>query len=161
MIKNIYEQYLEETGKKNLFKAIFRFYENNNFRCLCSIRFVLNTKNEFLRHIRRNRLERQFKFSLGENAKIGKGFHINHFQGIVIGDGVIIGERCNIFQGVTLGQKNGVYPIIKNDVTLFPGCMVIGEVTIGNHAIIAPNSVVISDVPDNAVYSGIPAVRIK
>ena len=32
---------------------------------------------------------------------------------------------------------------------------------VGDNVIIAPNSVVISDIPDNAVVSGVPAKVIK
>lgn len=37
------------------------------------------------------------------------------------------------------------------------GSKIIGGVTIGNNVIVAPNSVVVKNVPDNAVVSGIPA----
>ena len=41
------------------------------------------------------------------------------------------------------------------DMTI--GSKIIGGVTIGSNVIVAPNSVVVKDVPDNAVVSGIPA----
>lgn len=41
------------------------------------------------------------------------------------------------------------------------GAKIIGKVSIGNNVIIAPNSVVVKDIPDNCVVSGIPAKIIK
>ena len=47
--------------------------------------------------------------------------------------------------------------IIGNNVDMTIGSKIIGGVTIGNNVIVAPNSVVVKNVPDNAVVSGIPA----
>ena len=39
----------------------------------------------------------------------------------------------------------------------------IGPITIGDNVTIAPNAVVVNDVPDNAIVAGVPAIvkRIK
>lgn len=47
--------------------------------------------------------------------------------------------------------------IIGDNVDLTIGSKIIGGVTIGNNVIVAPNSVVVKNVPDNAVVSGVPA----
>ena len=52
-------------------------------------------------------------------------------------------------------------PTIGNNVEIAVGAKVIGNVTVGDNAVIAPNSVVIKDVPANAIVSGIPAKIIK
>ena len=51
--------------------------------------------------------------------------------------------------------------IIENHVDLSIGCKVIGGVHIGNNVIVAPNSVVVKDIPDNAIVTGIPAQILK
>ena len=43
---------------------------------------------------------------------------------------------------------------------MFPGSKVVGNVHVGNNVIIAANSVVINDIPDNCIVGGIPA-RIR
>lgn len=50
---------------------------------------------------------------------------------------------------------------IGNNVEMAAGCKVIGKITIGDNAVICPNSVVIKDVQTNAVVSGVPAQIIK
>lgn len=51
--------------------------------------------------------------------------------------------------------------VIGNNVDLTVGCKVIGGVHIGNNVIVAPNSVVVKDIPDCAVVSGVPARILK
>ena len=68
-----------------------------------------------------------------------------------------IGENCTVFQGVTIGEWKGKRPHIGNNVTIFAGAKVIGNVTIGNNVVVGANAVVTHDVPDNAVVAGIPA----
>lgn len=41
------------------------------------------------------------------------------------------------------------------------GCKVIGKIKIGNKVVVAPNAVVVKDVPDNAIVGGVPAKIIK
>ena len=86
---------------------------------------------------------------------------IKSIEGIIIGDRVQIGDNCNIYQHVTLGQKNGQYPIIGNNVTMYPGCVIIGGITVGDNVVVAPNAVVIQDVPADTIVGGIPAHIIK
>lgn len=38
-------------------------------------------------------------------ARIGPGFYIGHFGGIIINASSIIGANCNISQGVTIGKR--------------------------------------------------------
>ena len=71
-----------------------------------------------------------------------------------------IGERANIGSCVTVGgDKNGV-PIIGDDVFLSTGCKIIGNVTIGNGAIIGANAVVVKNVDPFEVVAGVPAKPI-
>lgn len=62
-----------------------------------------------------------------------------------------------------MGNKwsNDNRPIIGDNVTCSIGAKIIGKVYIGNNVIIAPNSVVIKDVPEGDVVSGVPAKSIK
>ena len=99
------------------------------------------------------------------NTKIGEGFYIGHFSGIVISSAAVIGKNCNISQGVTIGisgkgEDRGC-PIIGDNVYIGAGAKVIGRITIGNNVAIGANAVVTKDVPDNAVVVGIPAKIIS
>lgn len=98
--------------------------------------------------------------SIPYNTKIGSGFYIGHFGGIVVNERSIIGKNCNISHGVTLGQanrgKNKGCPILGDNVYIGPGAKIVGAVKIGNNVAIGANCVVTSDIPDNAVVVGNP-----
>lgn len=47
--------------------------------------------------------------------------------------------------------------LLGNRVVMFPGSKVVGNVHVGNNVVIAANSVVIKDIPDNCFVVGIPA----
>lgn len=55
----------------------------------------------------------------------------------------------------------GNVPQIGDNVYLCSGSRVIGKVNIGNNVVIAPNSLIIKDVPDNAVMVATPATILK
>lgn len=102
-------------------------------------------------------------------AKIGKNLFIDHGMGIVIGETTIIGNNVTLFHQVTLGgsgNPNGAnrkrHPTIEDNVIIGAGAKVLGNITIGHNAKIAPNSVVTFDVSANDVIIPAPsAVKLK
>jgi serine acetyltransferase len=89
---------------------------------------------------------------------------LHHPTGIVIAGDAQIGENVNIYQNVTIGTKgdNPVkYPKIGNNVTIYAGAAIIGDVTVGDGATIGANAVVVDNVPENTVVAGVPAVEIN
>ncbi|WP_419872953.1 serine O-acetyltransferase [Candidatus Pristimantibacillus sp. PTI5] len=111
------------------------------------------------------RYKYKYGISISPSTKIGKGFYIGHYGGIVVSSLATIGENCNIMQGVTIGAssrgKNIGVPTIGDFVYIGAGAMIIGNVKIGNHAAIGANSVVTKDVPDHGVVVGMPAKVIS
>ncbi|HVP72491.1 MAG TPA: serine acetyltransferase [Phycisphaerales bacterium] len=90
--------------------------------------------------------------------KIGEKFHIVHPGMVVIHPGAVFGDRCGIMHNVTIGQNmNSGVPVFGNDVFIGAGAVVLGDIRIGDGACIASNSLVISDVPVNAMAMGVPA----
>ncbi len=80
---------------------------------------------------------------------IGPGLAISHGFATTIG-ARSIGENCTIFQQVTLGAaRQEGYPTILNNVKIYAGAIIIGNVTIGNNSVIGANATVYKDVPDN------------
>ena len=98
------------------------------------------------------------------SVKIGEKTLFGHSGiGVVIHQKAIIGERCIIGQGITIGgrSKNPTVPVIGDQVYIGAGARVLGPIRIGNNVIIAPNAVVLEDVKDNCVVGGIPARVLK
>ncbi len=110
-------------------------------------------------------LKYKFGYDIPAETKIGKGFYIGHLGSIVISPQAIIGNNCNISQGITIGYSsrgnNIGYPSIGNNVFIGPGAVVIGNIQIGDNVAIGANAVVLINTPNNAVVAGIPAKIIN
>lgn len=102
----------------------------------------------------------KFGISIPPGTQIGSGFYIGHFGGIVVNGESVIGNNCNISQGVTLGQanrgRNQGFPTLGDNVYIGPGAKIVGAVKIGNNVAIGANCVVTKDIADNSVVVGIP-----
>lgn len=89
-------------------------------------------------------------------ARIGAGLRLDHPTGVVVGPHVIVGERCTLMQGVTLGN-NGGSPQLGDGVGVAAGAIIMGPVAIGAGALIGAGSVVTRSIPAGAVAFGNPA----
>lgn len=102
--------------------------------------------------------------SLPVHAQIGRGFYIGHFGGIIVHPDTVMGARCSISQGVTIGVLGGVrtgVPRFGDDVYIGAGAKILGPVTVGDGAVIGANAVVLEDVPAGATAVGVPARIIE
>lgn len=86
-------------------------------------------------------------------ATIGKSFFIDHGTGVVIGETTIIGNNVTLYQNVTLGAKSfshddsGIvvkgkkrHPNIGNDVVVYAGATILGDINISDGSVISGNS---------------------
>lgn len=115
------------------------------------------------------------KLTIGNNGNFGAFNHITCINHIEIGDNCLTGKWVTISDnnhGTTdfgtlhespikrkLHTKGPI--IIGNDVWIGDKATILGEVTIGDGAVIAANSVVTKNVPAYSVVGGNPAKVIK
>lgn len=91
-----------------------------------------------------------------DSQHIDGGLFIQHGYATIIAPRSI-GKNCWVNQGVTIGYTNASdCPTIGDNVTIYCGAKVLGNVTIGDNSIIAANAVVVKDVPPNVVVGGVP-----
>ncbi|MGB6155469.1 MAG: serine O-acetyltransferase [Castellaniella sp.] len=95
-------------------------------------------------------------------AQIGRRVFIDHGFGVVIGETAEIGDDCTIYQGVTLGgtrlyKGEKRHPTLEEGVVVGAGAQILGGFTVGAHARIGSNAVVIKPVPAGATAVGNPA----
>jgi serine acetyltransferase len=87
-----------------------------------------------------------------------------HPVGIVISGSAEIGENVRIYQNVTigwtLGDDNKTAGAIGDDVTIYSGATIIGDVNIGEGAVIGSNAVVLDDVEEYTTVVGVPAREV-
>lgn len=95
-----------------------------------------------------------------ETSKIGGGLFIQHGFATIIA-AKEIGKHCWINQQVTVGYKGDQAPIIGDNVKIYCGAIVIGNVIVGDGSVIGAGSVVTKDIAEGAVMVGNPAREIK
>ena len=86
-----------------------------------------------------------------------------HYGGIVISKNTIIGKNCSIHQNVSIGKEfiNGRSPVIGDIVVIFPSAVILGDISIGDSAVILANSTVTNNVPPNVIVAGSPARVVR
>jgi len=112
---------------------------------------------------------------IGDDCKIGEMAHITAINRIILGTGVLLGKYVLISDNShgrnTLDELN-IQPnnrtlyskgevIIGNNVWIGDKASILSGVHIGNYSIIAANSVVTKDIPENCVAGGCPAKVIR
>lgn len=97
--------------------------------------------------------------SLPLGVRIGPGLRIWHFGNIFVLPGTVLGARCTLRQGVTLGNRHAGdhAPTIGDDVEFGAYAQVLGPLTIGPGARIGAMAVVLQDVPAGWTAVGAPA----
>ena len=96
-------------------------------------------------------------------TRIGPGLRIEHGQALVVNDKTVFGRNVMIRNSTTIGNKlrpDGSYsgaPVIGDFVDIGANAVILGEIHIGDRAMIGAGSVVVKDVPANAVVAGNPA----
>lgn len=108
-----------------------------------------------------------FACDIFPSVQIGERFHLMHFGlGVVIHPYTVIGNDVWLYQNVTIGVKHHADYFkltIGDNVFIGAGAKIlgVGEMKIGENAVIGANSVVLNSVPANAVVVGNPARIVK
>lgn len=106
-------------------------------------------------------ISRMFSADIHPAAKMGVGIHLRATAGVVIGETAVLGNDVSILEGVTLGgtgkETGDRHPKLGDGVTVQHGASILGNIEIGEGAIITSKSIVTKPVPPLAVVSGVPA----
>lgn len=164
--------YLAEDAKKYNVRFFDRFIFNENYyilnylKNLRKLEYYTNCGGENILRLwyywNYKRLCNKLRIKIGINT-CGPGLFLPHLGLIRVGTYAKIGANCTIGPNVVIGTKDKFENIatIGDNVEICLGAKIIGKLHIGNNAVIAPNSVVIKDVGEGEVVSGVPAVVIK
>lgn len=96
------------------------------------------------------------------NQNVERGFTWGYAYNITINDRVLIGSNCKIHKGGVIGQAyhgpHKGYSTIGDRVWIGIDTAIVGNVTISDDVMIAPNSDVSIDMPSHSVVFGNPCV---
>ena len=86
-----------------------------------------------------------------------------HWGTIIINEQTRIGKNVVLNPLVIIGHKNPGEgcPVIGDNCFIGGGARIIGNIHIGNDVTIAPNAVVVKDIPDGMTVGGIPAKSLR
>lgn len=118
-------------------------------------------RKSFLTRLIMFKYTHKYGLEISPDAVVGECLYLGHPYNITVGGGVILGNHVSLHKGVTIGKENrGARegsPRIGNYVWIGMNATVVGNISIGNDVMIAPNSFVNMDVPDHSVVVGNPA----
>lgn len=134
-------------------------------RFIFMYRYASNTKNKLTKKIVNHyfsKLGRKSGLEIPITAEIGKGLLLIHPYAITINSKAKIGKNCTMLKGSTIGnQKRGKKsgaPTLGDYVYVGLNSSIVGNVTIGDNVLIAPNTYVNFDVPSNSIVIGSPGI---
>jgi serine O-acetyltransferase len=113
---------------------------------------IYNMLAFFLRRV--NQVSNHFEH--GVNPQVAAGV-VFHHSGVCISSYAVIESGVHIYRNVTFGAKDGFAPHIKKEAKIGSHSVVLGRVTVGEKAIVAPGAVVVKDVPPGKIAAGVPA----
>lgn len=99
-------------------------------------------------------------FRIDATTKLGGGVLTGHPYSTIL-NADAIGDNLYVNHLVTIGEVEGKRPTIGNNVSIYTGAIIIGDITIGDNCVIGAGSVVVKDIPDNCVVVGNPGKIIK
>lgn len=127
------------------------YYENN--------RHWYNLIPYLYHYLKQRRMALKYGIQV-KSSSLGPGFRFMHPGFLRVGPYVRIGKNATVIPGVLIGHRRPYKEadtFIGDNVYISRGVTILGPVTIGDNVTIAANSVVIKDIPDNCVVSGVPA----
>ncbi|KAF5958067.1 hypothetical protein HYC85_005292 [Camellia sinensis] len=108
-----------------------------------------------------SRISEVFGVDIHPAAKIGEGILLDHGTGVVIGETAVIGNRVSLMQGVTLGgtgkEIGDRHPKVRQGALIGASATILGNIEIGEGAMIAAGSLVLKNVTPHSMVAGIPA----
>jgi serine O-acetyltransferase len=159
--KFIIDVYRDCKGIEEDLEADIKFFKDHDPACNYFSTTLWNNDRHTMALFFQNRASEVFGVDIHPAAKIAGGVMIDHATGVVIGETCEIGPEVSIFQGVTLGGKGFEsgkrHPNIKKGASIFAASTVLGDITIGEGAIIAAGSLVLNDVAEDSTVAGVPA----
>lgn len=99
---------------------------------------------------------------LAEHAVIGPGLYIGHFGGVFVNGAARLGANCNLHNDVVIGSsgrgsRTGA-PALGDRVWVGPGAKVVGDICVGDDAVVGANVVLSNSLPARSRAASPPPI---
>jgi serine O-acetyltransferase len=144
------------------FLAPFLYYKGYHSLELYRIGHCLwNMGQPYLAYYIQSRVSQIYGVDIHPAALIGKGVFIDHATALVVGETAVIEDNVSILHQVTLGgtgkETGKRHPTIRKHCLLGAGSTILGNIEVGEGAVIGAGSVVLHSVPAHTLAAGVPA----
>lgn len=106
-------------------------------------------------------VSRRYAADIHPACRMGGGTYLRAGCGVVIGETAVVGRDACILEGVTLGgtgkEAGDRHPKVGNGVIIQEGGTVLGNIPVGDGALVMAKSIVTKPVEPLAIVSGVPA----
>lgn len=109
---------------------------------------------------KKDRLGCKLGFEIPKNV-FGPGLRIVHIGSIIINADCKIGANCTLYNDINIGVHLGKCPILGDNITIYPGAKLFGNIKIADRISIGANSTVTkSFLSEDIKIAGSPAKEI-
>jgi serine O-acetyltransferase len=137
---------------------------HNGFHAMVCYRVghrLWNVNRTALAYYLQSAVSRKYGADIHPSSVLGMGTYLNVGGGVVIGETAVVGNDACILEGVTLGgtgkEAGDRHPKVGNGVVIQDGGTVLGNIRVGDGALIMAKSIVTKSVPPLGIVSGVPA----
>lgn len=156
-IGNLFKWYFMPKG--NTFPYIFWFRALQFSKKKTMTKYTIG----LISYLMYNHMTYKYGIHLNSNIDVGPGLLIYHGNGVYL-NCKSIGANFSVYQCVTLGSADihsSRGPKVDDNVTVYTGAVVTGDICLHKGVIVAANSFVNKDVPRDTLVGGVPAKFIK
>lgn len=163
-MNRVYDDLFRLKGVRSRSALVKQFIVDRTFRFIVYLRKYQFCKSIILKkyfELKYRKFRDKYGIEIPFSVNIGTGLLMIHPYNITINRDSIIGNNFTILKGATVGNSktgNVGTPTIGDDCYLGINSTIVGNVVIGNRVLIASNTFVNFDVPDDSVVIGSPGI---
>lgn len=161
---NIYDDLYRLKGTRSRAMLIKQMLCDRTFRAIFYLRKMEKSKSNLGKRILEliyRKYRDRYGIEIPFSVKLGTGLLLVHPYNITINRDAVIGKNFTMLKGATVGNSktgNIGAPTIGDDCYLGINSTIVGGVKVGNRVMVAPNTYINFDVPDDSVVIGSPGV---
>ncbi len=152
------------TRSPSVESAMLAILFHNGFQALVCYRLgsrLWRAGRTALAYYMQSKVSRIYSADIHPACTMGSSIYLRTGAGVVIGETAMVGNDTSLAEGVTLGgtgkERGDRHPKIGNGVIIQDGGTILGNIPVGDGAIVTAKSIVTKPVPPLAIVSGVPA----